>query len=95
MIYKKGKFVPLCLGAGIHTQYDLEDWLRARYVYSNGVISELALDFEGSMIPLLSDNELRLAVRLVTHFHNTYVQHSLPVSCAFDCAYLHKVLMLL
>ena len=80
VIYKKGKFVPLCLGQGINTPYELEDWLRARYVYSNGVISELALDFEGSMIPLLSEHELRLAVRLVTQFHNTYIQNSLSVS---------------
>jgi hypothetical protein len=80
VIYKKGKFVPLYLGQGTSTHYELEDWLRARYVYSNGVISELALDFEGSMIPLLSEDELRLAVRLVSHFHNTYIQNSLSVS---------------
>ena len=80
VVYKKGKFVPFFLGKGICTQYEIEDRLRAKYVHSNGVISELALDFEGSMIPLLSEYELRLTVRLVTHFHNTYIQNSLPVS---------------
>ena len=95
VVYKKGKIVPLCLGRGVATECEIDDLLRTKYVHKNGLISEVALDFEGTMIPLVSENELRLAVRLVTHFHNTCVQNSLPVSCAFDCACLHNVLMLL
>ena len=64
---------------GTCTAYDVALLINP-FVRPNGYIEHLCLDFEGRYIPLVHEDEVRLASELVAIYHQSCSAANLPVS---------------
>jgi len=69
--YQAGRFQPVSLAAtGVASAPEIEDAIR-RSIKSHGSVDSLCLDFCGSFVPLVHEDELCLVARLLACYHNS------------------------
>lgn len=71
--YAKGRYNPISMhrfASQKLTAHEVEECIR-RNVNMDGSISALCLDFSGGYVPLVSEDEVRLAAALLCMYHNS------------------------
>ena len=68
--YQGGRFQPVSIATGAAFAPDIETCIR-KNMNADGSINSLCLDFCGSYVPLIHENEVCLAARLLATYHNS------------------------